>query len=136
MSASEYQRGQCPSLPLGTGWNEGEPQNDICAERGSRRCSAKSRRRLESYQSPISLFLNNSVSFLHVPCRSKVTSWLRCPTSSGRLLGISIRTSYVSSLFFCSSFYGLLDILSGTELNNGQREIGLGFLALILSGRH
>ena len=24
----------------------------------------------------------------------------------------------------CSSFYGLLDILSGTELNTGQKEIG------------
>jgi hypothetical protein len=28
------------------------------------------------------------------------------------------------NLFILSSFYGLLDILSGTELNNGQREIG------------
>ena len=32
-------------------------------------------------------------------------------------------------LFSCSSFYGLLDILSGTELNNGQREIGLNLRA-------
>ena len=29
------------------------------------------------------------------------------------------------NLFFGSSFYGLLDILGGTELNSGQREIGL-----------
>lgn len=28
------------------------------------------------------------------------------------------------NLNFFSSFYGLLDILSGTELNAGQREIG------------
>src|SRR6266566_861444 len=33
--------------------------------------------------------------------------------------------TYHELIFFCSSFYGLLDILSGTELNNGQREIGL-----------
>lgn len=26
--------------------------------------------------------------------------------------------------FYVSSFYGLVDILSGTELNMGQREIG------------
>jgi hypothetical protein len=32
---------------------------------------------------------------------------------------------------FRSSFYGLLDILAGTELSNGQREIGLGLLARI-----
>lgn len=29
------------------------------------------------------------------------------------------------NLLCCSSFYGLLDILSVTELNSGQREIGL-----------
>lgn len=32
---------------------------------------------------------------------------------------------------FRSSFYGLLDILAGTELSTGQREIGLSLLARI-----
>ncbi len=32
-----------------------------------------------------------------------------------------------------SSFYGLLDILSGTELNAGQREIGTNFADRLLS---
>jgi hypothetical protein len=35
MPAGEYQRGECPSLSLGTGWNEGEPQDDFRTERGS-----------------------------------------------------------------------------------------------------
>ena len=30
-----------------------------------------------------------------------------------------------------SSFYGLLDILSGTELNSGQREIGMNSCLII-----
>ena len=69
-------------------------------------------------------FHDNSVSFLPVLSRSKVTFWLQCPTSFGHLSGNPNRTLLIMSLFFCSSFYGLLDILSGTELNNGQREIG------------
>jgi hypothetical protein len=68
---------------------------------------------------------DNSVSFLHVLSRSKVTFWLRCPTSFGHPSGNPNRTLHVMNLHFCSSFYGLLDILSGTELNSGQREIGL-----------
>jgi hypothetical protein len=70
-------------------------------------------------------FRDNSVSFLHILSRSKVTFWLRCPTSFGHLSGNPNRTLHIVNLFFGSSFYGLLDILSGTDLNNGQREIGL-----------
>jgi hypothetical protein len=72
---------------------------------------------------------DNSVSYLHVLSRSKVTFWLRCPTSFGHRLGSSNRTFHILHLFLCSSFYGLLDLLSGTELNNGQREIGLSLQA-------
>jgi hypothetical protein len=50
----------------------------------------------------------------------------------GHRLGNSNRTFHVLNLFICSSFYGLLDLLSGTELNPGQREIGLGLQALTL----
>jgi hypothetical protein len=70
-------------------------------------------------------FQDNSVSFLYVLSRSKVTFWLRCPTSFGHLSGNPNTITYHDLIFFGSSFYGLLDILSGTELNNGQREIGL-----------
>jgi hypothetical protein len=44
-------------------------------------------------------------------------------------LGIFTRAFCDLISFLPSSFYGLLDILSGTELNNGQREIGMGSLA-------
>jgi hypothetical protein len=47
-------------------------------------------------------------------------------------LGIFIRTLHNLVLYLPSSFYGLLDILSGTELNNGQREIGMCSLTLTL----
>jgi hypothetical protein len=74
-------------------------------------------------------FQDNSVSFLHALSRSKVIFWLQCPTSFGHLSGNPNNITYHELIFFCSSFYGLLDILSGTELNNGQREIGLYFQA-------
>ena len=45
--------------------------------------------------------------------------------SFGHLSGNPNRKLHIVNLFFGSSFYGLLDILSGTDLNNGQREIGL-----------
>lgn len=46
-----------------------------------------------------------------------------------RLLGFYTAHTHQRGLTFrlCSSFYGLLDILSGTELNSGQREIGKYF---------
>jgi hypothetical protein len=46
--------------------------------------------------------------------------------------GIFTLTFHGLILFLPSSFYGLLDILSGTELSNGQREIGTGLLAFAL----
>jgi GAF domain len=64
--------------------------------------------------------------------RSRVTFWRQCPTNFEHHLGIFIRTSRGLILFLPSSFYGLLDILSGTELNNGQREIGMDPLACSL----
>lgn len=41
-----------------------------------------------------------------------------------RLSGIRYQLLPDSTLISFSSFYGLLDILSGTELNPGQRETG------------
>lgn len=41
-------------------------------------------------------------------------------------LGMSIVRKACSACWaLCSSFYGLLDLLSGTELNPGQSEIGM-----------
>jgi transcriptional regulator with GAF, ATPase, and Fis domain len=45
-------------------------------------------------------FQDNSVLFLHVFSRSKVTFWLRCPTSFGHLSGNSNRTLHIMNLFF------------------------------------
>lgn len=39
------------------------------------------------------------------------------------------------NVFYKSSFYGLLDLLSGTELNPGQREIGKFGLTAIYQHR-
>jgi hypothetical protein len=64
--------------------------------------------------------------------RSRVTFWRRCPMNFEHHLGILTRTYHGLILFLPSSFYGLLDILSGTELNNGQREIGTRLLAFAL----
>jgi len=45
-------------------------------------------------------FLDNSMSFLHVLSRSKVTFWLLCPTSFGHLSGNPNRTLHIMTLFF------------------------------------
>jgi hypothetical protein len=45
-------------------------------------------------------FQDNSVSFLHVLSRSKVTFWLRCLTSFGHLSGNPNRTLHIMNLFF------------------------------------
>jgi hypothetical protein len=58
--------------------------------------------------------------------RSKATFWLRWAMSYGHHLGEHCkgRVEFCVPTLIISSFYGLLDLLSGTELNPGQGEIG------------